>query len=119
MRRLPEILAERRLDGNGAASGVELELRVPADLEYFAGHFPGAPVLPGVVQLDWCLRLARERLGLAGHFRGMEQIKFLAPIGPDAQVTLRLEMRPGGEKLSFGFFVDSKKHSSGTLLFGA
>ena len=112
MRLLPEILAER-----ASPERVELELRVPADLEYFAGHFPGAPLLPGVVQLDWCMRLGRERLLLRGAFRALEQLKFLAPIEPEARVTLRLELKAGGERLDFVFFMKEKKHSSGTFLF--
>jgi 3-hydroxymyristoyl/3-hydroxydecanoyl-(acyl carrier protein) dehydratase len=114
MRRLPEILAERALE-----QGVELDLRVPADLDMFPGHFPGAPVLAGVVQLDWCVRLGRERLPLRGAFRGMEQIKFLAPIAPDARVTLRLQLKAGGERLDFSFSLQDRKCSSGTFLFGA
>ena len=114
MHRLPEILAERRL-GENAAAAVELELRVPADLEYFAGHFPGAPVLPGVVQLDWCMRLARERLALRGAFRALEKIRFLAPIGPDMKLTLRLELK--GERLAFDYSGNEKKYSSGIFVF--
>jgi 3-hydroxymyristoyl/3-hydroxydecanoyl-(acyl carrier protein) dehydratase len=114
MRRLPEILAERTVE-----QGVELELRVPGDLEMFAGHFPGAPVLPGVVQLDWCVRLARDRLPLRGVFRAMEQVKFLAPIAPEARVTLHLELKAGGARLDFRFFGRENKYSSGTFLFGA
>ena len=114
MRLLPEILAERSTPGR-----VELELRVPGDLEYFAGHFPGAPVLPGAVQLDWCVRLGRERLALRGGFRAAEQIKFLAPIGPEARVTLLLELKASGERLDFRYFSQAKKLSSGTFVFGA
>jgi 3-hydroxymyristoyl/3-hydroxydecanoyl-(acyl carrier protein) dehydratase len=114
MRRLPEILAER-----AAPERVELDLRVPADLEYFAGHFPGAPVLPGVVQLDWCMRLARPRLRLRGRFRAAEQLKFLAPIGPEARVTLALELKASGARLDFRYFSQEKKLSSGTFVFDA
>ena len=114
MRRLPEILAERR---PGDGSSVELDLHIPADLEYFDGHFPGAPVLPGAVQLDWCVRLGRERLSLPGEFRALEQVKFLSPIGPEARVTLRLVLQ--GQRLRFGFFAGETKYSSGTLVFGA
>ena len=114
MRLLPEILAER-----ASPERVELELRVPADLEYFAGHFPGAPLLPGVVQLDWCMRLGRERLLLRGAFRALEQLKFLAPIGPGARVTLALELKASGARLDFRYFSQDQKLSSGTLVFGA
>ena len=114
MRRLPDILAERR---PGEGSSVELDLHVPADLEYFAGHFPGAPVLPGVVQIDWCVRLGRERLTLPGAFRALEQLKFLAPIAPSDTVSLLLELR--GERLKFAYFEKEKKYSSGTIVFGA
>ena len=113
MRRLPEILAERR----AGEARVELDLRVPADLEYFAGHFPGAPVLPGVVQIDWCVRLGRERLTLPGAFRALEQLKFLAPIVPSDTVSLLLELRR--ERLKFAYFEKEKKYSSGTIVFGA
>jgi 3-hydroxymyristoyl/3-hydroxydecanoyl-(acyl carrier protein) dehydratase len=114
MRRLPEILAER-----AGKDAVELDLRVPAELEVFAGHFPGAPVLPGVVQLDWCMRLALERLSPRGAFNGLEQVKFLAPILPEARLTLRLALKGGGERLDFNFSMDGKKYSSGTFLFRA
>jgi 3-hydroxymyristoyl/3-hydroxydecanoyl-(acyl carrier protein) dehydratase len=114
MRRLPEIIAERRPD----VARVELDLRIPADLEYFAGHFPGAPVLPGVVQIDWCVRLGQERLALPGTFRAMEQVKFLAPIVPSMTVSLLLERRDAS-RLKFAYFEKEKKYSSGTIVFGA
>jgi len=119
MHRLPEILAERR----PSDAQVELDLRVPPDLGCFAGHFPGAPVLPGVVQIDWCVRLARERFAPGGahfsNFRALEQIKFLAPILPSAQVSLLLESRNGGERLRFVYSARERKFSSGTIVFGA
>ena len=83
MRLLPEIVAER---GDGAR--VELDLRVPDDLLCLAGHFPGMPIVPGVVQVDWSVRLARTKLALQGRFARAENLKFLSVVWPQERLTL-------------------------------
>ena len=42
--------------------------RVPADHPAFAGHFPGHPIVPGVVLLDRAVQMAQRLRGgpLAG-----------------------------------------------------
>jgi 3-hydroxymyristoyl/3-hydroxydecanoyl-(acyl carrier protein) dehydratase len=112
LRLLPEILAER-----AAGPRVELELRVPAELAYFEGHFPGMPILPGVVQIDWSIRLGRARLPVRGEFVAAEQIKFLSIVRPEARLTLLLEINHA-DKLIFSYSGKEKKYSSGTLVFG-
>jgi len=54
-----------------------------------AGHFPGDPVVPGVVLLDE-VAAALERSG-AGALRRLSAVKFLAPLRPgeDAELVLR------------------------------
>jgi 3-hydroxymyristoyl/3-hydroxydecanoyl-(acyl carrier protein) dehydratase len=111
MRLLPEILGERAAPGR-----VELELRVPAQLACFAGHFPGLPILPGVIQVDWSVRLARPRLPLRGEFAGMEQLKFLSIVRPEARLTLALELAAPG-RLGFSYSEGAAKRSSGFVVF--
>ena len=112
MRPLPEILRERRKDGE-----LELELRVPGDLACFDGHFPGRPVLPGVAQVDWSARYARERLGLRGEFSAAENLKFFSIVAPGARLKLKLRLEES--RLRFEFADEAKKVSSGTLVFSA
>ena len=111
-RRLPEILAERAGPG-----GLELDLRVPADLEYFAGHFPGMPILPGVVQIDWAARFARERFSFSENFSAAENLKFLSIVRPDARLKLTLSV--ARDCVSFDYSDEKKKYSSGRLVFRA
>ena len=110
MRLLPDVLAER-----AGAGGVELDLRVPPDLAYFEGHFPGLPILPGVVQIDWSVKLARERLDLRGVFAGAENLKFLSIVRPGACPTLALGF--SGGRLAFSYHGPQGRISSGILLF--
>jgi len=66
---------------------------------FFQGHFPGRPIMPGVLIVEALAQaagvLAVESLGLAGtgklvYFMGIEEAKFRRPVEPG--VLLRLEV---------------------------
>jgi 3-hydroxymyristoyl/3-hydroxydecanoyl-(acyl carrier protein) dehydratase len=65
-------------------------LRVSPEHPSLPGHFPGRPVVPGVVLLDLVLEAAGELLGQAPEVAQLAQAKFLAPLlpGEDARVEL-------------------------------
>lgn len=89
----PQVLNAQHANGDADAAHCELQLLVPSELVYFQGHFPDAPVLPGVVQLHWALHYARLHLGLQGDFERVSALKFQTMIEPDTMVTLRLHQR--------------------------
>ncbi len=76
------------------------------------------PILPGVVQIDWSVRLGRARLPVRGDFVAAEQIKFLSVVRPEARLTLTLELNAEKTKMSFIYAGTGRKYSSGTLVFG-
>jgi 3-hydroxymyristoyl/3-hydroxydecanoyl-(acyl carrier protein) dehydratase len=108
----PELIAERRGDAH-----VELDLRVPADLVVFPGHFPGFPVVPGVLQLDWVLRAARERLGFAAPPARIEMLKFKALLRPDQRFTLRIDADADRRAAEFALTGDGATFSSGRVFW--
>lgn len=64
----------------------------PAQMPVFAGHFPGNPLLPGSMLLDWAVSAhAHARQGSVSN-RIVRQARFLAPARPG--VPLRLEHHP-------------------------
>jgi acyl-CoA synthetase (AMP-forming)/AMP-acid ligase II/3-hydroxymyristoyl/3-hydroxydecanoyl-(acyl carrier protein) dehydratase len=95
---------------------VTLRLVVEPDLACFQGHFPTLPILPGVVQIDWAARFAREHLGLDGRFAGMENVKFARMIRPGAVVELTLERDADGARLTFRYAAGQVEVSRGRLL---
>ncbi|WP_041743244.1 AMP-binding protein [Collimonas fungivorans] len=98
---------------------VLLELTVPADLLYFNGHFEGAPILPGVVQLDWAISYGRRYFALAPHFLGMLGLKFQRAITPGMVVQLELLHDLQKSSLAFRLFSVAGQHASGRITFGA
>jgi len=63
--------------------------RIDATHPTLPGHFPGNPVVPGVVLLDRVVA-AIERIWPT-RVAGFAQVKFLRPLLPDRQVELLLE----------------------------
>jgi acyl-coenzyme A synthetase/AMP-(fatty) acid ligase len=94
-------------------------LDISADLRVFDGHFPGTPVLPGVAQLDWAIRLGTEAFAIELRFLRAEQLKFQQPVLPPLALRLHLEWQPGAGRLAFRYVSDAGTHASGRLVFGA
>ena len=108
----PEILAER-IDAKRA----ERELRVPETLACFPGHFPGQPIVPGVVQLDWAMSLAARWLGGAPWPRAIEALKFKSPLLPGQRVTLALARESDAGAVRFQVAQGETVYSLGRLVF--
>jgi 3-hydroxymyristoyl/3-hydroxydecanoyl-(acyl carrier protein) dehydratase len=94
----PDILATRP-----SPTGVRFDLRVPADLSCFRDHFPGFPLLPGVVQLDWALALARPQFSLPPRFTHIADLKFMHPVPPGEPVELDLSFDDARSEVRFCF----------------
>ncbi|MGY2338264.1 AMP-binding protein [Pseudomonas sp. SDO5532_S415] len=93
-----------------------LQLAVPPDLAYFSGHFPRAPVLPGVVQVEWALSLGQQLMNLPAKFAGMEVLKFQQLVRPGDEVQLHLRFDPSRNKLYFAYRNETATCSSGRIL---
>ena len=94
---------------------VALRLYVPAELDFFEGHFPGLPVLPGVVQLHWAAHFAREHLGTACKASRIDQLKFLAIVVPETELTLQLRLDRAAGLVHFAYTNASRTFSSGRI----
>lgn len=94
----------------------QLDLQIPVDLAFFSGHFPTAPVVPGVVQVDWAFNLAQELMVIPPRFTGMEVLKFQQLLRPGDAVQLKLSFDQTRSKLHFSYHTEEARCSSGRIL---
>jgi len=100
---------------------------VRADEPYFAGHFPGAPVMPGVLIVEalaqaGALLLFRElpeRDSKLVFFAGIDQARFRQPVFPGDTLRLEIEVvtwRPSRSKMSGKAYVGERLVADAELL---
>jgi acyl-coenzyme A synthetase/AMP-(fatty) acid ligase/3-hydroxymyristoyl/3-hydroxydecanoyl-(acyl carrier protein) dehydratase len=105
------------IERNVDAQQVKLQLTIPADLFYFDGHFDQAPILPGVVQVDWAISIGRRYFDLPPVFRAVNMLKFQQVIRPEQVVTLELNYDVAKETLGFRYTSSAGPHASGRVVF--
>jgi 3-hydroxyacyl-[acyl-carrier-protein] dehydratase len=70
-------------------------LTIAAEHPALAGHFPGAPILPGVVLLDEIVHALQSAEGAAVGWR-IGAAKFVSPVHAGETLTLGRERLPNG-----------------------
>ena len=93
-----------------------LGLDIPRDLSWFHGHFPGQPVLPGVVQLHWAVIVARALFEFPGSPQEIKRLKFKKVVIPPQVLELSISMQ-GSNEVQFEFSGPDVQHSQGRLVF--
>ena len=93
----PSVLSRR---ARGGAS-LEHRVRVPRDLAHLDGHFPGQPVVAGVVQLHFAMRALEELLGERPRSSALEALKFHEVLLPAQEALLRVELDEDGARFRF------------------
>ncbi|HWX10854.1 MAG TPA: AMP-binding protein, partial [Trinickia sp.] len=108
-----EVLAEA-----GHGNELRYALRVPATLVHFEGHFPGLQILPGVVQIDWAMRLAAEHVSGVRALTSVDRLKFQAPVPPGALLDLVLTHDASRQRVQFTYRLGERECASGALVYG-
>lgn len=73
--------------------------RVSKDHPALAGHFPGNPIVPGVLVLERLLEAAEVELGHALRVAGLTHVKFPSPLLPEEVARVTFEIH--GARLDF------------------
>ncbi len=95
---------------------------------FFQGHFPGNPVMPGVLQLEAMAQVAGIMLnsregneGKVAFFMSINNAKFRRPVVPGDQLRMEIEadrIRSRMASVKGRAFVDGELVSEADLMFG-
>ncbi len=86
---------------------------IPADHPALAGHFPGNPLVPGVVILDAVIAAVTERWP-GCRVTGVSSAKFMSPLRPDQRLTIKAA-RSGETAVRFACDHDGRPTAQGVL----
>ena len=114
--RYPFLLVDRVLElEEDKAVGIK---NVTANEEFFQGHFPQQPIMPGVLQIEALAQLAGILLfynkkddGSLGFFRAIENVKFRRQVVPGDQLKLVIQLerkKSGIAKFSGQIYVNDQ-----------
>ena len=106
------------------AKGIEC---VSVNEPYFAGHFPDAPIMPGVLVIEACAQLCSITMESQGTeddkiyvLLKCEEFKFLRPVIPGDCLEIEVRKESGGAglvKFNAKVTVDGKVKAKGILAF--
>jgi beta-hydroxyacyl-ACP dehydratase FabZ len=114
--RYPMLLVDRVLENEPRKRIVAIK-NVTINEPFFIGHFPGKPVMPGVLVVEamaqagalLLLQEVQERQGKLLYFTGISEAKFRRPVVPGDQLRFEIDVvriRSGHSRLSCRALVD-------------
>jgi 3-hydroxyacyl-[acyl-carrier-protein] dehydratase len=118
--RYPFLLIDRMENVNGETDGVGIK-NVTINEPFFQGHFPGVPVMPGVLLVEAMAQtagamvlefLGDDHAGKLVFFMSIDKARFRKPVGPGDTVRFHVKLqnkRPPVWKYWAEAHVDGKK----------
>ncbi|WP_247421578.1 AMP-binding protein [Ralstonia pseudosolanacearum] len=111
---LAALVAQHGRHGAHAGAPAPITFTIPADHPALPGHFPGHPIVPGVVLLDQAIRRIGAALNRPFDACRLSSAKFLSPAAPGVPLALAFEATASGA-IRFTVSAGEREVASGVL----
>lgn len=95
---------------------VERTLTITKDHPALAGHFPGTPIVPGVLVLDEVIETLKARYGDGLVVTGLPAVKLSSPLKPEEPLMITIEPEDA-DTAAFICRVGSRLIASGSIRY--
>jgi UDP-3-O-[3-hydroxymyristoyl] N-acetylglucosamine deacetylase/3-hydroxyacyl-[acyl-carrier-protein] dehydratase len=125
--RYPFLMVDRIVgfEGDNKCTGIK---SVTINEPYFQGHFPGHPVMPGVLQLEAMAQVASiaflragGNAGRIGYFMSADSVKFRKPVVPGDTLFIHVEVTKARRSIAKAIgkcLVNGEVVSQSEMMFG-
>jgi len=125
--RYPFLMVDRVIsfEGDNKCTGIK---SVTINEPYFQGHFPGHPIMPGVLQLEAMAQVCsilvlhmEGNAGRIGYFMSADNVKFRKPVAPGDTLFIHVELVKSKRNIGKGIgkcLVNGEIVSEAELMFG-
>ncbi|MFZ4115905.1 MAG: bifunctional UDP-3-O-[3-hydroxymyristoyl] N-acetylglucosamine deacetylase/3-hydroxyacyl-ACP dehydratase [Chthoniobacterales bacterium] len=125
--RYPFLMVDRIVEFDGMMKAIGVK-NVTINEPYFQGHFPGHPVMPGVLQVEAMAQVASiimmrktENAGKIGYFMSADEVKFRKPVVPGDTLFIHAELTRARKNMGSAkchCMVNGAVVSEAMLMFG-
>lgn len=124
--RYPFLLVDKIIELEEGKKAIGIK-NVTVNEPFFQGHFPGYPIMPGVLIIEAMAQVGavammsiEENKGKLGVFAGIDKVRFKKEVRPGDTLTMEVEMlslRRNIGKATAKAYVDGDLVCSGDLMF--
>jgi 3-hydroxymyristoyl/3-hydroxydecanoyl-(acyl carrier protein) dehydratase len=100
-------------------SRICIPFQIPEQHACYSGHFPGNPIVPGALLLQWLLAQVRDSIDAGDDITAVSSAKFIASLKPGDHCEFQFDYQPGDRKLRVSCSTQTAIACNAVLVIGA
>ena len=96
--------------------GIQARVVAEATSPWFAGHFPGAPILPGIAQLKMVADVISQATQQTLHISQLSRVKFKKAVTPGEELEMQITLAATTNQYTFHITCQGQDTCTGAMV---